>query len=177
MVSCYLRLDPAARKNRAFLVELLNRIRRLEMTFEVRGLSVKQVDQVKSDLERIVRWLAAPANLPRTPGIALFASSPHRLFEAIRLAKLTAPGRGEHHFNLRLEHERHRQTPVGTGAPRGGRYCPGQGDPIQAPNLVDRVIEEALRQQVEVVVIDDPNVAARVGGPAATLRFRSIGRS
>ena len=54
--------------------------------------------------------------------------------------------------------------------------CPGQGDPIHLPNLVDHVIEEALRPQVEVVVIDDPAVAARVGGLAATLRFRSTGR-
>jgi peptide subunit release factor 1 (eRF1) len=51
--------------------------------------------------------------------------------------------------------------------------CRGAGEPEPVPNLVDHAIEDALRQRVQVVVIDDPAIAARIDGLAATLRFKS----
>lgn len=50
--------------------------------------------------------------------------------------------------------------------------CRGAGEPDPVPNLIDHVIEDALRQRVQVIVIDDPKVAARIDGLAATLRFQ-----
>ena len=50
--------------------------------------------------------------------------------------------------------------------------CRGSGQPNPVPNLIDHVIEDALRQRVQIIVIDDPKVARRVDGLAATLRFQ-----
>ncbi len=50
--------------------------------------------------------------------------------------------------------------------------CPGEGDPIPVPDLVSEALEEALRQHVEVEVIDDPETRTGVDGLAALLRFR-----
>lgn len=50
--------------------------------------------------------------------------------------------------------------------------CHGEGDPVPVPDLVSEALEEAFRQHVEVELIDDPEVRARVDGLAALLRFR-----
>jgi len=50
--------------------------------------------------------------------------------------------------------------------------CQGEGDPIPVPDLVSEALEEALRQHVEVEVIDDPASREGVDGLAALLRFR-----
>jgi peptide chain release factor subunit 1 len=50
--------------------------------------------------------------------------------------------------------------------------CQGEGDPVPIPDLVSEALEEALRQHVEVEVIDDPEIETRVDGLAALLRFR-----
>ena len=50
--------------------------------------------------------------------------------------------------------------------------CQGEGDPIPVPDLVSEALEEALRQHVEVELIDDPETRTGVDGLAALLRFR-----
>jgi peptide chain release factor subunit 1 len=50
--------------------------------------------------------------------------------------------------------------------------CRGEGEPIPVPDLVTEALEEAFRQQVEVEVIDDPEIRTRVDGLGALLRFR-----
>ena len=55
-------------------------------------------------------------------------------------------------------------------------HCRGEGTPMPVPNLIDAAIDEALRQRAEVRVIDDPELAGRIDGLAALLRFQS-GRS
>jgi len=50
--------------------------------------------------------------------------------------------------------------------------CRGAGRPLPIANLVDHAIEDAIRQRAEVVVLDDPKLAAKLDTLAATLRFR-----
>lgn len=48
--------------------------------------------------------------------------------------------------------------------------CRGQGEPVQVRDLADETIEEALRQGVEVALVDEP--VAELRGIGAVLRFR-----
>ena len=50
--------------------------------------------------------------------------------------------------------------------------CRGEGDPVSVPDMVSEALDEAFRQRVEVEMIEDPEVAERVDGLAAVLRFR-----
>ncbi len=50
--------------------------------------------------------------------------------------------------------------------------CRGEGDAVLVPDLVSEALDEALRQHVEVEVIDDPELGKGVDGLAALLRFR-----
>ncbi len=362
IVSCYLKLDVAARRKRSFLVDLLNRVRDLESIVGALDLDRPLRAQVSADVERIVRWLAAPKNLPDTAGVAVFASKSLRLFEVVPLPRVhrnriavdtrpllqelldaretlghylgvlldrsrarffhvsatgtrelnalvplsrrggkfhsdraDAPGSGEYRYHLQIRNEKNRhyaavareigrllqarpyrgvaifgpaihtaamsaflppriaEACLGTGklnptaatpaqvgravwdlewsaerrdeaglmarieeavptgmAVNGARDtlralgrgqvrelavpdgmagagfrcrdtmqlvlakgdCRGAGEPIPVPHLVDHAIEDALRHGAQVVMIDDPAVAARVDGLAATLRFR-----
>ncbi len=363
VVSCYLRLDPASRQNRAYLVDLLNRVRDLESIVGLLDLDRDARKEVGADIERIVRWLARPNNLPHSAGVAVFASKSLGLFETVLLPRVhrnriavdtrpllhelldaretlghylgvvvdrsrarffhvaatgtqelsalvpmsrrggkyhsdrgDSPGEGEFRYHQRITEEKNRHyaatareiarllqarpyrgiaifgpqihtsalTPflpariaavcLGTGrlnptavtpaevaraiwnlewtaerrdeaklldgidegvatgkavngaratlralgrgqvrelivpesaAGRGFRCrdsgqlvlaqadCRGAGDPMPVPHLIDHAIEDALRQGAQVIVVDDPKVAVRIDGLAATLRFRS----
>jgi peptide chain release factor subunit 1 len=50
--------------------------------------------------------------------------------------------------------------------------CSGEGEPAPVRDLVDEAVEEALRQGVEVVVMDDQQLARSIDGLAGFLRFR-----
>jgi peptide chain release factor subunit 1 len=50
--------------------------------------------------------------------------------------------------------------------------CRGEGDPVPVPDVIDEAIEEALRQQAHVDVVEDRGERAGVEGLAALLRFR-----
>lgn len=69
-------------------------------------------------------------------------------------------------------------TGSGFRCPTSGRLvlakadCAGEGTPEPVRDLVDEAVEEALRQNVEVVVVTDPAFNASVDGFAALLRFR-----
>ncbi len=88
IVSCYVKLDPAARRNRAYLVDLLNRVRDLESTVSVLELDRADRQRLAADIERIVRWLALPKNLPHLAGVAVFASKTLGLFETVPLPRV-----------------------------------------------------------------------------------------
>jgi peptide subunit release factor 1 (eRF1) len=50
--------------------------------------------------------------------------------------------------------------------------CAGEGAPLPLHDLADEVVEEALRQGIEVITIEDEESARTIDGFAATLRFR-----
>jgi peptide subunit release factor 1 (eRF1) len=50
--------------------------------------------------------------------------------------------------------------------------CREEGDPIPVADLVNEAIEEALRQRLELVVLDDPSAGEAITGLAGYLRFR-----
>lgn len=88
IVSCYLKLDPGARRKGAYLVDLLNQVRDLESIVGLLDLDRAGRKQVAADIERIVRWLARPNNLPHSAGVAVFASKPLGLFETVLLPRV-----------------------------------------------------------------------------------------
>jgi peptide subunit release factor 1 (eRF1) len=50
--------------------------------------------------------------------------------------------------------------------------CRDEGEPVPIPDLVNEAIEEALRQRLDLVVIDDPTAGEAITGMAGYLRFR-----
>lgn len=50
--------------------------------------------------------------------------------------------------------------------------CRDEGEPVPTPDLVNEAIEEALRQRLDLVVIDDPTAGEAITGMAGYLRFR-----
>ncbi|MGE0441853.1 MAG: hypothetical protein AB7L66_13600 [Gemmatimonadales bacterium] len=88
IVSCYVRLSPAVRTKQAYLVSVMNRVREVESSLSERGLTAAEGKRVAADLERVVRWLAKPTNLPALPGVALFAAAEIGLFEVVPLPRV-----------------------------------------------------------------------------------------
>ena len=85
IVSCYLKLEPRDRARGKYLIKLKNRIREVESTLGDSSLDRSGQEAVSRDLQRIYRELERPDSLPGTQGVALFASSGHKLFERIPL--------------------------------------------------------------------------------------------
>jgi peptide subunit release factor 1 (eRF1) len=50
--------------------------------------------------------------------------------------------------------------------------CRDEGEPVPVADLVNEAIEEALRQRLDLVVIDDPAAGEAITGMAGYLRFR-----
>jgi peptide chain release factor subunit 1 len=88
VVSCYLRVDPAARRNRAYLVEFLQRVKGLEASLDAREVDADSRKQIAADIERITRWLARPGKAPELAGVAIFAAKSLGLFETVPLARV-----------------------------------------------------------------------------------------
>jgi peptide subunit release factor 1 (eRF1) len=88
IVSCYLKVDPETRRNRAYLVEFLHRVKALDATLDARGVDPASRRKIAADVERIARWLARPGKPPALPGIAIFAAKDLDLFETIPLARV-----------------------------------------------------------------------------------------
>ena len=88
VVSCYLKLEPRDRTRGKYLIKLKNRSKAqlswLEEHEEGRGAR----DAVARDLERIREHLEHPGNVSWGRGIAIFASEPLDLFEAIALPRV-----------------------------------------------------------------------------------------
>ncbi|HKU60481.1 MAG TPA: hypothetical protein VJQ44_04625 [Gemmatimonadales bacterium] len=99
VVSCYLKLEPRDRSRGKYLIKVKNRVREVVGALPRLGLPRSVQIEVERDLERVQGYLATPANLPDTQGVAIFASGPLELFEVLplpvvyrsRLAVDTAP--------------------------------------------------------------------------------------
>jgi len=50
--------------------------------------------------------------------------------------------------------------------------CRGEGGPIPVADLMNEILEEALRQNLQIIMVHDPKSAALLDGLGALLRFR-----
>jgi peptide subunit release factor 1 (eRF1) len=85
VVTCYLKLEPRDRTRGKYLIKVKNRARTALQALPRLGLDRSIHDEVVRDLERVQQYLRAPANLPSTQGLALFACEAIGLFEALPL--------------------------------------------------------------------------------------------
>lgn len=85
VVSCYLRLEPEDRRSQAYLVAVKDAIDAIPLA----GLDRETRQAVQEDLTRIFDYLRDPANLPRAPALALFASRRLDLFETLPLPRVS----------------------------------------------------------------------------------------
>lgn len=86
VVSCYLKLEPRDRSRGKYLIKLKNRVRQVSDALPRLGLIREAEEAVRRDLTRIVEHLRAPATLPPTHGVAIFACEKTELFEVLPLA-------------------------------------------------------------------------------------------
>ena len=85
VVSCYLKLEPRDRSRGKYLIKLKNRVRDVMQALPRLGLDRGIREEIARDLERVQQFLRAPANLPSTQGVAIFACEAIGLFEALPL--------------------------------------------------------------------------------------------
>lgn len=85
VVSCYLKVEPRDRVRGKYLIKLKNRVRALERELPRLGLERAAAEGVVRDLARIQEYVRAPGSLPAAHGLALFACSALKLFEAVPL--------------------------------------------------------------------------------------------
>ena len=84
-VSCYLKLELRDRSRGKYLIKVKNRVREVMQALPRLGLPRGVQDAIARDLDRVHQYLRAPANLPSSQGIALFACEAIGLFEALPL--------------------------------------------------------------------------------------------
>lgn len=85
VVSCYIKLEPRDRSRGKYLIKLKNRVRAATQALPRLGLDRAVQEEVARDLDRVQQHLRAPANLPSTLGLAIFACEAIGLFEALPL--------------------------------------------------------------------------------------------
>jgi peptide chain release factor subunit 1 len=85
VVTCYLKLEPRDRSRNKYLIKLKNRVREVVAALPRLGLSRSVQMEVERDLARVQAYLATPASLPDTQGVAVFACGPLGLFEVLPL--------------------------------------------------------------------------------------------
>ncbi|MDZ4863099.1 MAG: hypothetical protein SGJ01_06585 [Gemmatimonadota bacterium] len=85
IVTCYLKLEPRDRSRGKYLIKVKNRIREVEGQLDGLALPRGVREEVVADLRRIQDYLKDSAHLPDTQGLAIFASSPLKLFEVVPL--------------------------------------------------------------------------------------------
>lgn len=83
IVSCYLKLEPRDRTRGKYLIKLKNRMRSVQERLPELGFSRAEQEAVAQDLKRIHTELSRPGSLPRTRGVALFASMKLDLWERV----------------------------------------------------------------------------------------------
>lgn len=88
VVSCYLKLEPRDKTRGKYLIKMKNRIKDVAADVAQRTLERKSREAALADLERIQRFFEEPARLPSARGVALFVSTPIRLFEVIPLPQV-----------------------------------------------------------------------------------------
>lgn len=87
IVTCYLKLEPRDRVRGKYRIKLKNRLRQVESLLRGGGLDLARGvrEEVLGDLTRVYDYLSDSHHLPDTQGVAIFASSPLRLFEVVPL--------------------------------------------------------------------------------------------
>jgi peptide subunit release factor 1 (eRF1) len=85
VVTCYLKLEPRDRSRGKYLIKMKNRVKDAVHGLARLGLQRETSDAVRRDLDRIQQFLRAPANLPPTQGVAVFACEGLELFDAVPL--------------------------------------------------------------------------------------------
>jgi len=85
VISCYLKLEPRDRARGKYLIKLKNRVRERLAWLEQQAVDRATRDEVAQDLTRVREYLEHSGNLPAGQGIALFACTPRKLFEAVPL--------------------------------------------------------------------------------------------
>lgn len=88
VVTCYLKLEPRDRNRKKYLTKVKNRVKELEYALPSLRWDKAQHDEIRSDLKRVLDWLADPARLPASQGVAIFASKGARLFEVRPLPRV-----------------------------------------------------------------------------------------
>jgi len=88
VLSCYLRLEPGDRFRKAYLVELKDRAKALEVDPVMLTLEREERLAVERDLARIVARVERPASLPHTSGLAAFACEALGLFTVVPLRRV-----------------------------------------------------------------------------------------
>ena len=88
VVTCYLKIETRDRARKKYLTKVKNRVKAIESTLGASHWTKAQQEMARLDLARILDYLGDEANLPSSPGIALFASAGHKLFEVHELPKV-----------------------------------------------------------------------------------------
>ena len=88
VVTCYLKIEPRDRTRQKYLTKVKNRVKALEASLASSHWTKAQQEMARLDLARILDFLGNEKNLPDSPGIALFASAGHKLFEVHELPKV-----------------------------------------------------------------------------------------
>jgi peptide chain release factor subunit 1 len=86
--SCYLKLEPRDKTRGKYLIKMKNRVRETVDALAKRALAHADREAVAHDLERILRYLEEPGQLPPARGIAVFACQRVGLFESIALPQV-----------------------------------------------------------------------------------------
>jgi peptide subunit release factor 1 (eRF1) len=152
VVSCYLKVEPRDRARGKYLIKLKNRVRALERELPRLGLQRAAAEGVVRDLARIQAYLKAPGSLPAAHGIALFACSALKLFEAVPLPFV-------HRSRLGLDRTPLVRELVATQEEFGRLYA------VVADRSVARIFEVTADRAVEVASL---TASATRGG-----RFRA----
>jgi peptide chain release factor subunit 1 len=88
VVSCYLKLEARDRTRAKYLTKVRNRIKALDYALPSLRWDKAAQDAIRADFGRILDFLAEPANLPATQGVAIFASQGQKLFEVRPLPRV-----------------------------------------------------------------------------------------
>lgn len=88
VISCYVRLDQAARTGGRYLLEVRARVQELTAWMESAGLSREVRNDLEADLREVADWLGLPARLPHTPAVAVFACRSLGLFDVVPLGRV-----------------------------------------------------------------------------------------
>lgn len=88
VVSCYLKIEPRDRARAKYLTKVRNRIKALDYALPSLRWDKAAQDAIRADFARILDFLAEPANLPATQGVAIFASQGQRLFDVRPLPRV-----------------------------------------------------------------------------------------
>ncbi|MGH7581817.1 MAG: hypothetical protein ACREL5_01170 [Gemmatimonadales bacterium] len=88
VVTCYLKLEPRDRVRRKYLTKAKNRVRQLQYALPSMGWDKTHQEVIRGDLDRVLHRLEDPSLLPEAEGVAIFASTPRRLFDVRPLPRV-----------------------------------------------------------------------------------------